>query len=177
MEKALRLRYYGDPVLREKSKEIETITDEIKELAHYMVRFADNNNGIGLSAVQLGIPIRLFVLRNYVLSPEGKWNVTAPKFFINPKILWKSEETNVDTEGCLSFGHFNVGPIARPNKVTIEALDLEGNTFIDEREGLNARVSFHENDHLNGVLHIDRLPPAVRKKLEPELQRIKKKYA
>lgn len=176
MKKPLKLRYYGDPILREKSQEIETVTDEIKQLALDMIHFADTHNGIGLSAVQIGVPIRLFVLRDYVITPEGKWNVTAPKVFINPKIIWKSEETSIDTEGCLSFGHFNLGPIVRPNKVTIEALDIEGNTFVDEREGINARVTFHENDHLNGVLYIDRLPPAVRKKIEPELQKIKKKF-
>ncbi len=171
-----RLRYYGDPVLRQHSKSIEEITDEIKELAHFMVDYADNNNGIGLSAVQMGVPIRLFVLRDYAILPDGKWAVSAPKVFINPKVVWKSKETNVDTEGCLSFGHLNVGPIERPSSVKIEATDLQGNTFIDEREGLNARVSFHENDHLNGVLHIDRLPPRVRKKIEPDLQAIKKQH-
>lgn len=171
-----RFRYYGDPVLREKSVPIEEITDEIKELARYMIYYADHNNGIGLSAVQLGVPIRLFILRDYIVQPDEKWTVSAPKVFINPKIVWKSDETNVDTEGCMSLPHLNVGPIERPNRIKIEALDLDGNLFVDEREGLNARVTFHENDHLNGVLQIDRLPPNVRKKIEPELLAIKKKY-
>jgi peptide deformylase len=77
----------------------------------------------------------------------------------------------------MSVPNLNVGPIERPNEVTIEATDLEGNRFIEQREGLNARVSFHENDHLNGVLQIDRLPPNVRKRIEPQLLAIKKKYA
>lgn len=171
-----RFRYFGDPVLREHSKKIAEITEEIKELARFMIHYADNNNGIGLSAVQLGIPIRMFVLRDYIILPDGKWTVSAPKVFINPKIVWKSKETEVDTEGCMSFPHLQVGPIERPHKVKIEATDLEGNLFTEEREGLNARVSFHENDHLNGVLHIDRLPPRIRKKIEPQLQEIKKKY-
>jgi peptide deformylase len=171
-----RFRYYGDPVLRQKSEPIEEITDEIKELARYMIYYADNHNGIGLSAVQLGVPIRLFVLRDYIVQPDGKWTVSPPKIYINPKIVWKSEETNIDTEGCMSVPNLNVGPIERPNELTIEATDLEGNRFIEQREGLNARVSFHENDHLNGVLQIDRLPPNVRKRIEPQLLAIKKKY-
>lgn len=170
-------RYLGDPVLREHSKPIEEITDEIKELAHFMIDYADNNNGIGLSAVQVGVPIRLFVLRDYIILPDGKWSVSEPKVFINPKVLWKSKEMEEDQEGCMSVPNLQVGPIARPAKVRIEALDLDGNTFVDEREGINARVSFHENDHLNGVLHIDRLPPRVRKKIESDLQAIKKKYS
>lgn len=172
-----RFRYYGDPILRQHSLPIEKITDEIKELARFMIHYADNNNGIGLSAIQVGVPIRLFVLRDYIIPPDGgRWTYSAPKIFINPKIIWKSEETNVDTEGCMSLPKLNLGPIERPTYVKIEAQDLDGNTFIDEREGLNARVTFHENDHLNGVLHIDRLPPNVRKKIEPQLQAIKKKY-
>jgi peptide deformylase len=171
-----RLRYYGDPILRKKSKEIETITDEIKQLAHFMINWADQNRAIGLAAVQMGVPIRLFVLRDYIVHPDEKWTLSQPKFFINPKIIWKSDETDIDMEGCMSFPGIQVGPIERPCKIKIEAMDLDGNTFIDEREGLNARVKFHENDHLNGVLHIDRIPPKERKEVEPLLQEIKKKY-
>lgn len=169
-------RYYGDPILRKQSEPVEEITDEIKELAHFMIDYADNHNGIGLSAVQVGVPIRLFVLRDYVVLPDGKWTVSAPKVFINPKIVWKSKETEIDDEPCMSIPGLNVGPIERPVKVRFEATDLDGNHFVEERQGINARVSFHENDHLNGVLQIDRAPPRVRKKIEPDLQAIKKKY-
>jgi len=171
-------RYYGDPVLRQQSRPIEEITDEIKELTEFMIHYMDNHGGIGLSAVQVGVPIRLFVLRDYIVHPDEKWTISSQvKVFINPKIVWKSEETDVDTEGCMSLPKLSVGPIERPNCVKFEAQDMEGKLFTDEREGINARVTFHENDHLNGVLHIDRLPPNVRKKIEPELQAIKKKYS
>lgn len=170
-------RYFGDPILRVHSKEIKQINEEIKELAHFMIKYADTHNGIGLSAVQVGVPIRIFVLRDYIVLPDGKWTVSAPKVFINPKILWISEETGTDMEGCMSFPDLQVGPIKRPWKIKIEATDLEGNQFVEEREGLNARVTFHENDHLNGVLHIDRLPAKIRKKIDPQLQELKKKYS
>ena len=172
-----RFRYYGDPVLRQHSQPLQEITEEIKKLVHFMIEYMDTHSGIGLSAVQVGVPIRLFVLRDYVILPDGKWSVSTPKVFINPKIVWKSKEMEIDTEGCMSFPNLQVGPIERPVKVKIEATDLEGNVFTEDREELNARVSFHENDHLNGMFHIDRLPPRVRKKVEPMLQEIKKKYA
>lgn len=171
-----RFRYYGDPVLRQHSEPVGEVTEEIQELARFMIDYADNHNGIGLSAIQVGVPIRLFVLRDYIVLPDGKWSASAPKVFINPKIVWKSKETETDTEGCMSVPGLSVGPIERPLKVRIEALDINGKPFTDEREGINARVSFHENDHLNGVLQIDRLPPRVRKRIEPELEAIKKKY-
>lgn len=169
-------RYFGDPSLRKKCEPIEEITDEIRELAQFMIDYADNNNGIGLAAPQVGVPLRLFVIRDYLMDEEGKWRTSEPKVFINPKILSKSEEEEEDTEGCMSLPNLQVGPIDRPVKIKIEATDLEGNRFVEEREGLNARVTLHENDHLNGVLHIDRLPPAIRKKIAPQLQAIKKKY-
>ena len=175
--KKWRFRYYGDPILRERSAPIEEITDEIKELAAFMVDYADNNNGIGLSAIQVGVPIRLFVLRDYVVLPDGKWTHSAPKVFINPKIVAKSKKTEADLEACMSIPDFRSGPVVRPFEVTIEATDLDGNKFTDVREGLNARVSLHENDHLNGVLFIDRLAPKIKKQIESELREVKKKYS
>jgi len=172
----LKIHYYGDPVLRKRSEPIEEITDEIKKFILEMIKLCDENRGAGLAACQVGRSIRVFILRNYIISPDGKWSQSEPIVFINPKVIEHSEETDVDTEGCLSVPIGQVGPIERPIRVTIEAQDLEGNTFIDKREGLNARVSLHENDHLNGVLQIDRLPPNERKKIEPDLRVAKKKY-
>ena len=86
-------RHLGDPILRQRSKTIDEITDEVKELAHFMIAYADANNGIGLAAVQVGVPIRLFILRDYSVLPDGETAVSEPKVFINPKIIWKSKET------------------------------------------------------------------------------------
>jgi peptide deformylase len=78
-------------------------------------------------------------------------------------------------EGCLSLPHLRVNVI-RPHKITIEATDIEGNIFVQEFEGINARTRMHENDHLNGVLHIDRTDPKTRNEIEPILREMKKKY-
>ena len=171
-----RLRFYGDPILREKSAPIDEITDEIKKLAYEMIEFGDSHNGISLSAVQFGVPIRMFVLRNYIIMPDGTWTASAPQVFINPKILSVSKETEGDDEGCMSIPGIRV-EVERPIKVKIEATDLAGETFVEELEGLNARVRLHENDHLNGVLSIDRATPREKKRLELQLRELKKKHS
>ncbi|HSX12565.1 MAG TPA: peptide deformylase [Rhabdochlamydiaceae bacterium] len=172
----LTLRYYGDPILRKQSESIEKITDEHRTLATSMVNYIDGNNGIGLSAVQIGLPIRLFVCRSYIENPDGSWGVTVPRVFINPKIIFISEETIVDNEACMSIPKVRED-VQRPYRIKVEAIDLDGKTFIEESVGYNARIRMHENDHLNGVLFIDRLPPKIRKKIEPQLREIKKKYS
>lgn len=178
----LPIRYFGDPVLRQKCESVGEITEEIKKLVFDMVETFDNNNGIGISACQVGVPLRIFVLRNYIPLPDGTWVMSAPVVYINPKIVSVSAETDQDTEGCLSLPGIKEW-VERPIKLTIEATDLNGKLFTetfegrDEVERLNARVRMHENDHLNGVLFIDRLPAKVRKRIEPKLHEIKTKYS
>lgn len=172
----LKLRYYGDPVLRQHCRPIEKITDEIRTLVQDMIETMDAHQGIGLSACQVGIDLRLFVLRSYVETENAQWTVSAPLVFINPKILSKSSKTIVDSEGCLSIPKVRVN-VERPLKVTVEATDLNGDLFVEESEGYNARTRLHENDHLNGVLNIDRTSATERKKIEPLLKEIKRKFA
>lgn len=171
----LPIKYYGDPILRKKGEEIREITDEIRQLALNMIETFDGNNGIGLSAQQVGIPIRLFVCRHYIHYPDGKWGITEPKVYINPKIIEYSQETEVDLEGCLSFPKLRLS-IERPSKIKVESINLKGEKVVEEIEGYNARVIMHENDHTNGVLYVDRLDHKTRKMVEPDLRAIKNKY-
>jgi len=171
----LPLLYYGNPLLRKKAEPIEEITPEIRQLALDMIETMDVGNGIGLSAPQIGKSIRLFVLRNYIYLEDGRLGFSEPRVYINPKILSHSTHLLKDTEGCLSIPGIN-GEVERPDKILIEATDLEGNRFTEEVEGYNARVRMHENDHLNGVLYIDRMKPHNRHKIEAKLREIKKKY-
>lgn len=171
----LTICYYGNPILRKRCDEVKEVTDEVRALALEMIEAMDRYNGMGLAAPQVGVPIRLFVIYNHTVDEEGYVQLTKPQVFINPKILSTSEELDEMTEGCLSLPGIREHVI-RPYKITVEALDLYGNLFTETREGLDARVVLHENDHINGVLYIDRLDKALRKELEPTLKKIKKKY-
>jgi peptide deformylase len=168
---------YGEKILRTKCREIEEITPEIRQLVQDMIETMDAKKGIGIAAPQVGKDLRLFVLRNY-LPKEGGYlpkereeeELSEPQVYINPKILSKSPETCIESEGCLSIPGIR-GEVERPVSIIIEATDLNGNTFREEVQGYNARVRMHENDHINGVLFIDRLPPAIKKKIAPLLKK------
>lgn len=171
----LPIYYYGHPILRKRCEPITEITDEIRKLVADMIETMDANNGIGLAAPQVGHSVRLFVLRNYVFPEDGQWTMSEPKVYINPKLSGPGESRLLDTEGCISFPGIRL-EVARPDRITIEAMDLDGNIFVEELEGYNARVRMHENDHINGVLFIDRVDVNARNKIEPFLREIKNKY-
>ncbi|MBS0604065.1 MAG: peptide deformylase [Verrucomicrobia bacterium] len=171
----LKIYYYGHPVLRKRCEPISEITDEIRKLASDMIETMDKNDGIGLAAPQVGRSIRMFVLRNYIFTEEGHWTVSEPKVYINPKLSSPGTEMLSDTEGCLSLPGLRLH-VLRPDKITVEAMDLDGKIFVEELEGYNARVRMHENDHINGVLFVDRIDVNARKKIDPLLKEMKKKY-
>ncbi|NDD57936.1 MAG: peptide deformylase [Chlamydiae bacterium] len=168
--------YYGHPVLRKKCEPIREITEDIKQLVADMIETMDASDGIGIAAPQVGRAIRLFVLRNYVETADGEYTLSPPKAYINPKLLNPSLELVEDVEGCLSMPGIRA-KVKRPSSITVQATDLDGNEFCEHLEGYNARVRMHENDHINGVLFIDRLDSISRKKIEASLKEIKKKYS
>lgn len=172
----LKICYYGNPILRQRCNEVTEITDEIRDLAHEMIKAMDKYNGMGFAAPQGGYPLRMFVIYNHSVDDEGYVHLTTPQVFINPKILSTSEEHESMTEGCLSIPGIREH-VLRPYKITVQATDLNGKTFVETREGLDARVVLHENDHINGVLYIDRIDKSLRKKIDPILKKIKKKYS
>ncbi len=172
----LPITYYGSPILRKKAVPIEAVTDEIRALARDMIETMDVSNGIGLAAPQIGKSIRLFVLRNYVQLPDGTVGFSDPKYYINPKLSNVSQQVVMGEEGCLSIPGIHE-EVERPISVTVEALDLDGNPFTEDLRGIDARVVFHEHDHINGVLFIDRLDPEAKQRVEPLLREIKKKFA
>lgn len=174
--KQLPLYYYNHPVLRTYCQPIKEITDEIKQLAADMIYTMDQLNGIGLAAPQVGKDVRIFVLRNYVEGADGHFHLSSPHVYINPKLREPSKQIVVDTEGCLSFPQLRV-EVERPFKITVESLNLNGETVVEELEGMNARIRMHENDHINGVLFIDRIDAHTRHKIDPFLRDIKKRYS
>lgn len=167
--------YYGDPRLRKKADLVQGITPEIRKLVADMIETMDVKNGIGLAAPQVGHSLRIFVLRNYLEVEEGELGLSDPLVYINPKIISISKETAVETEGCLSIPGIRE-KVERPLAIVIEAMNLDGNLFREEITGYNARVRLHENDHLNGVLFIDRMEGARRKKIDNFLKQIAAKY-
>jgi peptide deformylase len=171
----LPILYYGHPTLRLKCAPVEEITDDIKQLVADMIETMDACDGVGIAAPQVGRAIRLFVLRNYIEADDGSFTMSDPIVYINPKLSNPSDEVDEDIEGCLSLPGLRLS-VNRPLKIFVEATDLNGNVFQEEIEGYNARVRMHENDHINGVLFIDRVDQATKKKIEPILKDIKKKF-
>ena len=172
----LDLKYYGDPILRKKCKPIEKITDEIRQLAQDLCETVIASDGAGLAAPQVGHALCIFVCRyEDGVDAEGWPILTSPKIYINPKLSSPSDEMIVHGEGCLSIpGIYE--KVARPRRIIVEAMDLDGNLFVDEATDWKARAIMHENDHLNGVLFIDRIHPKSKKKIEPLLTDLKKKW-
>jgi len=171
----LELRYYGDPVLRQKAKPVEEITDEIRQLALDMIETMLACKGIGLAATQVGHLLRIFVSNVDYEDEEGEVLLCDPVVYINPVISNPSDMLVERSEGCLSIPKLNA-LVARPLSIEVEAMDLDGNLFKKECYGYLARNIMHENDHLNGVLFIDRIKGKRRTLLEPELRRIKQQY-
>jgi len=171
----LPLIYYGNPYLRIKSQEVGEITLDIKQLCYDMVETMDANNGIGLAAIQVAKPLRILVIRSLLEKDSNNTTLQDAEIFINPKLSNPSEKTVIASEGCLSIPGIHQ-EVERPEAICIEAMDLEGKTVSKKFTGFAARQIMHENDHLNGVLFIDRLLAKKRKDIELELRKIKAKY-
>jgi len=171
----LEIKKYPNSILRKKCKEAKEITKEIKALARNMVETMTESEGIGLAAPQVGELKRVIVvhpIRNRSLKARDETN---PQAFINPKIIRKSKEAEIDEEGCLSFPGLFL-KIKRAKKVVIEALNQEGKKIQIKAEGLPARVFQHEIDHLDGILFIDKIPFRQRLKIRKKLKEIAKQY-
>jgi peptide deformylase len=140
-----------DPILRQVSKPVETIDSSILRLADDMLATMYDAPGIGLAAIQIGVPRRLLVID---LSKDGEEK--APQVFINPEVLSFSDTRSSYEEGCLSIPDY-YAEVERPAQVTVRHLDRNGKETLTEAEGLLATCLQHEIDHLNGVLFIDHI--------------------
>ena len=172
----LPLVYYGDPFLRKKSIPVTEVTDDVRQLVRDLIETVHSQRGVGLSCPQVRREEAIFVVCDWKRGPEGEWIPFGEKAYINLKILEHSQELGSENQGCLSIPGIYMD-VFRPLKIKFQYMDLEGKTHIEEAEGYDAQVIMHENDHLNGVLFIDRLTPKERSKIEPKLREIKKKYA
>ena len=140
-----------DPVLRQVSAPLEQVDDAVRALSQDMLETMYDAPGIGLAAIQIGVPKRLLVID---LSKEDEDK--KPQVFINPEILQSSDERSIYEEGCLSIPDY-YAEVERPARVTVKHIGLDGKEQITDAEGLFATCLQHEIDHLNGVLFIDHI--------------------
>jgi len=171
----LQLRRYDDPILRKKAEPIERITPEIEQLAKDMIETMIAANGVGLAGPQIGHLLRIFIIRDERIDGTGGYILGEPEVIINPTLSNPSEEKVVMVEGCISLPGLYV-EVIRPKTIHIRYMNLKGEWVEEVLDEFRARVTMHENDHINGVLMIDRMDKQTRKKIEPNLFAIKKKY-
>lgn len=152
------LRFEKDEILKKKSREVEVIDEKIQTLIDDMIETMYKYNGVGLSAVQVGILKRVVVID----IDDG----TGVKVLINPKIVKTKGEQEVE-EGCLSFPN-QYAKMVRPKEVTVEALDRDGRKITIKAKDLLAQAIAHECDHLDGVVFVDKMLPGTLEYVEPE---------
>lgn len=148
---------YPDPRLREVAKPVERVDDEIRQLVDDMAETMYAAPGVGLAATQIGVDKRVFVI-----DIAGDDEPSELRVFINPEI-YEKDGVQVWNEGCLSFPGVSE-EIRRAEHVRVRALDRKGNEFDLEADGLLAVAIQHENDHLDGILMIDKLS-AIKKRM------------
>ncbi len=173
----LPIRAYGDPILHKKAKSVSENSSEIQVLIDNMILTMKRADGAGLAAPQIGIQLRIFVAdltgAQSLLPEEERLDIPQqPMVCINPEIIFSSQEKEEFEEGCLSIPNLPIS-IKRPNRIKLHYLDR--NFTQKEIEGIGplASVLQHENDHLDGILHIDYLSTFRKKLIEKQLNQIK----
>ncbi|MFH1894790.1 MAG: peptide deformylase [Patescibacteria group bacterium] len=147
---------YKNPILRKKSEKIKEITPEIRRLALDMVETMIKNKGLGLAAPQVNQLKQIIAVSLIKNRSSDERVVLEPKILINPRIVEKSREAEIEEEGCLCAPGVFL-KIKRASAVEISALDINGREVKIKAEGLPARILQHEIDHLNGILFFDKI--------------------
>ena len=145
-----------DPILRQISTPVEEVTDELRKLIDDMFETMYAAPGIGLAAIQVGVPKRILVIDLQEPEEEDGEPVQDPRVFINPAIVEHSDQEVPYTEGCLSVPD-QYAEVDRPDRIRARWLDLDGKAHDEEITGLLATCLQHEMDHLEGILFIDHL--------------------
>ncbi len=153
----LKIKIYPDPVLRKKARQVGKVGNDERKFAYDMIETMRSANGVGLAAPQVGISKRIIVVENMV--GDNKVALTL----INPKITQKKGKVKF-CEGCLSLPGVS-NDVVRPEFITVEALNLDGDMLKINADGLLARIIQHETDHLDGILFIDKIGFLKRKKI------------
>ena len=162
---------YGDPVLRQKAKEIEPGTD-LKQLIEDMYETMHNASGIGLAAPQIGKSLRLFIVDGTIIEEEPGM-ADFKKVFINPVILEEFGTPWEYEEGCLSIPNIRE-KISRKENLKIRYFDADWNVQEERFDGMKARIIQHEYDHIEGKMFVDYLTPLKKRLLKGKLADISK---
>ena len=164
----LKIHTFPDSVLRQKAEPVTVFDQDLDETAQSMLETMYFSGGIGLAAIQAGIPKQIIVID--LKSGEEDTELREPHVFINPVILKKSG-TTVSEEGCLSVIDFR-GDIERAEKILVEYEDVKGNIHQIEAYEMMSICLQHEIDHLNGILFIDHLPVLKQKMVKKKLTKL-----
>jgi peptide deformylase len=159
---------YPDPRLRQETRTVTTITDEVRALVQDLTETMFDENGAGIAAIQIGAPEKIFLIEGSVAGGEEN---SPPVVFINPEVVWASDETETKEEGCHSFPGIYV-PIKRAVRARVRAMGMDGKTFEVEGEGLFARAMQHEGDHLNGKLMVDFVGPLKKQMITRKMKKL-----
>ena len=160
-----------DTKLRLVSKPIEAVTEEVRRLADDMLETMYDAPGVGLAAIQVGVAVRMVTMDVSKSETEPQ-----PLVLINPEVLDSSDETSVYEEGCLSIPEY-YEEVERPARVRFRYTNLQGETIVQEADGLMATCVQHEIDHLNGVLFIDYLSKLKRDRVMTKFKKAAKREA
>jgi peptide deformylase len=160
-----------DTKLRLISEPVKEITREVRRLADDMLETMYDAPGVGLAAIQIGVPIRMVTMDVSKSEDEHQ-----PMVLINPEIVWASEEKRVYEEGCLSIPEY-YEEVERPDRVRFRYMNLQGETIEQDADGLLATCVQHEIDHLNGVLFIDYLSKLKRDRVMTKFKKAAKREA
>src|SRR5687767_6766745 len=158
---------WPDERLRQPSVAITTIDDSVRALYQDLVDSMYAENGLGIASLQIGDPRKMFIVEPKL---AGRPSTDLPLAFMNPEILWTSEEQQDSEEGCLSFPDIYI-KVKRPMRCKVRAMGIDGQLFEIEGEGLLARCLLHENDHLTGKLLVDFVGPLKRQMIKRKLQK------
>ncbi len=162
-----------DPRLRQISSPVEKVNDDVRALVADMFETMYAAPGIGLAAIQVGVPKRILVIDLQEPEEEGGEPVKDPRVFINPEIVESSDQEVPYTEGCLSVPD-QYAEVDRPNSIRARWLDIDGKKHDEEIKGLLATCLQHEMDHLNGILFIDHLSRLKREMILKKLAKQRK---
>jgi peptide deformylase len=171
----LSLAYIGHPILRKKCLPVHVIDQSVLSLIEEMKETVRGFRGLGLAAPQVGVQLNLFLACFPVADENDDMVAGEPKAFINPKIEDPSKETWSAQEGCLCAPKV-YAQVERPISITVSYQDELGVWHKERLSDWPAKIVMHENDHLNGVLFIDRIIASEKRRVMNEVERIKKHF-